>query len=91
MKVVFKNPITSALEVGVVVKKYMVNKLPKFDVISEKGTYFTALSKNNKKIGYIDENLTKKFSNFIDTNLTKESQANYKNKEYIPKILKIEL
>jgi len=91
MRVVFQNPISKIYEVGIIVKKYTINKRQKFDVISEKGILHVALSTNTSKNGHINENLTKKFADDIETNLTKQNQANYLDSEYIPNILKINI
>jgi len=91
MKVIFRNPISKELEVGIIVKSYSTNKNKKYDVISEKGSYYPALSTNIRKNGYIDEKLTKNFISKITTNLTKENQANYKSDTYYPLILKIDI
>lgn len=90
MKVVFKNFETDKFEVGLVFKKYSVNGTEKFDLISEKGSIFVALTKDKRKPGYIDEKLTDKIIYRIETNLSKENQANY-NDDYIPKILKFSI
>jgi hypothetical protein len=91
MKVIFSNPITKIYEVGIIVRKYLINKRQKFDVISEKGSMYLALSTNVQKNGHIDEILSKKFADSINTNLTKLTQANYKDSEYIPNILKVNI
>jgi hypothetical protein len=89
--VIFNNPITKIYEVGIIVKKYTINKRQKFDVISEKGSMYLALSTNVQKSGHINETLSKKFADSINTNLTKLNQSNYRNPEYIPNILKVNI
>jgi hypothetical protein len=91
MKVIFRNPVSQKFEVGIVVKSYSVNKGKKYDIISEKGIYYPALSTNIQKKGFISERYTKNIVPKIDTNLSKETQGNYKNSEYIPNILKIDI
>lgn len=91
MRVVFQNPISKLYEIGIIVKKYTINKRQKFDVISEKGVLHVALSTNISKTGHINENLTQKFANDVQTNLTKQNQANYLDSEYMPSILKINI
>jgi|AACY02.1.fsa_nt_gi 5,10-methenyltetrahydromethanopterin hydrogenase len=91
MKVIFKNPISQKFEVGIVVKAYTINKMRKYDIISEKGIYHPALSTNIQKKGYISEKYTEKFVTKIVTNLSKETQGNYKDIEFTPNILKIDI
>jgi hypothetical protein len=91
MKVIFKNPISQKFELGIVVKSYSVNKIKKYDIISEKGVYHPALSTNIRKKGYINEKYTKNIASKIETNLSKETQGNYKSTDYLPNILKIEI
>lgn len=90
MKVIFKNPITKSYELGLIFKTYYTNKIKKYDVISEKGTIFLALGDNKEKKGYV----VKSYANIvkrITTNLSNETQANYKDSEYLPNILKFEI
>lgn len=91
MKVIFQNPITKKYEIGIIIKKYTVNKRIKFDVISETGSIHVALSNNTSKIGFVDEDKSSKFIDMITTNLSKQNQANYLDLEYTPNILKINI
>lgn len=90
MKVVFKNPITEKFEVGLIFKKYLVNGNVKYDLVSEKGNIYLSLSEDTKKKGYVDLKLTENVIYSIETNLTKETQANYKY-SYVPSILKFSI
>lgn len=89
MRVVFQNPITKKYEIGIIIKKYNINKRQKFDVLSETGTIHSALSTNTSKNGFVDEHKTSIFIEKITTNLSKQNQANYLDSEYVPNILKI--
>lgn len=91
MKVVFQNPITKKYEIGIIIKKYTVNKRIKFDVISETGSIHVALSNSTSKNGFVNEIMSSKFIDKITTNLSKLNQANYIDSEYIPNILKINI
>ena len=90
MKVIFKNPISQNYEVGLIVKKYTTNKKIKYDVVSEKGQIYVALTTNIRKKGHIDERITNNIINKITTNLSIDTQSNYRNKDYTPNILKID-
>jgi len=79
MKIIFKNPITSNFEIGFIQKKHFTKQGIKCDILSEKGVSFLKLSYNKKKAGYIDEDLTNKFAEKIETNLNRISKGNFKN------------
>lgn len=90
MRVIFKNPITKSYELGLIFRTFYTNKNKKYDIISEKGIVFLALGENTDKSGYIVKSYTN-IAKKIKTNLTNETQANYKNEHFIPNILKFDI
>ena len=90
MRAIFKNPITKSYELGIIFRTFYTNKNKKYDIISEKGTVFLALGGDTDRPGHV----VKSYSNIakkIKTNLSIETQANYKHLDFIPNILKFDI
>lgn len=82
MKVIFKNPITSNYEVGEVLKTAYSDKTKKFTVVTETGMIYPGITTIKTRPGHVDFDITARIIDQIDTNLNKESQANYRNKNF---------
>jgi len=92
MKVVFCNPATGALEIGIVYKRTYGAKGKKYHVISELGSvhdYLPSKEDAKEERGYVDFDLTELIIPHIRTNLDLESQANYRDANFVPSIKKV--
>lgn len=90
MKAIFRNPLTKKYELGIIFRTFETNKNKKYDVISESGNVYLAMCDSKSKPGHIVFKYSK-IANKIKTNLCKETQANYKDVDFLPNILKFDI
>lgn len=92
MHCIFRNPITKTLEVGLIFKRIYSSKGKHYHVINELGSVFLHLPSLEGKLptdsGYVDFDLTETIMPHIETNLNLNTQANYRDKHFVPEIRK---
>lgn len=90
-RVVFRN-FKNNYEIGLIFKKFYPKTKqedPTYNILTETGFIHQNVGTDDSKKIFINEYLTEKYIDKIQSNLRLDNQANYKDENYIPKILKV--